>query len=44
MTTEQRRAFTAWRQEVGLTVYDTAPAVVRDGVEAGVQAAVRSPS
>ena len=44
MTTEQRRAFTAWRREVGLTVYDTAPAVVRDGIEAGVRAAARSSS
>jgi hypothetical protein len=44
MTTHQRRAFTAWRQEVGLTVYDTAPAVVRDGVEAGVRAAVKPSS
>jgi hypothetical protein len=44
MTTEQRRAFTAWRREVGLTVYDTAPAVVRDGMEAGVRAATRSSS
>ncbi len=41
MTTEQRRAFTAWRREVGLSVYDTAPAAVRDGVEAGVRAAAR---
>jgi hypothetical protein len=39
MTTAQRRAFTAWRREAGLSVYDTAPAVVRDGVEAGVRAA-----
>jgi hypothetical protein len=44
MTTEQRRAFTAWRREVGLTVYDTAPTVVRDGMEAGVRAATRSSS
>jgi hypothetical protein len=44
MTTEQRRAFTAWRRGVGLSVYDTAPAVVRDGVEAGVRAAIRSAS
>jgi hypothetical protein len=44
MTTEQRRAFTAWRREVGLTIYDTAPAVVRDGLEAGVRAAARSTS
>jgi hypothetical protein len=44
MTTEQRRAFTAWRREVGLTIYDTAPAVVRDGLEAGVRAAARSRS
>ncbi|MEP6648285.1 MAG: hypothetical protein ABJA74_00005, partial [Lapillicoccus sp.] len=42
MTTPQRRAFTAWRQDVGLSVYDTTPDVVRDGVEAGVRAAVRS--
>ena len=44
MTTAQRRAFTAWRREVGLSLYDTAPAVVRDGVEAGVRAAMRSAS
>jgi hypothetical protein len=44
MTTEQRRAFTAWRREVGLSVYDTAPPVVRDGIEAGVRAAVRETS
>jgi hypothetical protein len=44
MTTEQRRAFTAWRWEVGLNVYDTAPPVVRDGIEAGVRAAVRATS
>ena len=37
MTTEQRRAFTAWRRDVGLSVYDTAPQVVRDGIEAGVR-------
>jgi hypothetical protein len=42
MTTEQRRAFTAWRHDVGLSVYDTAPQVVRDGIEAGVRAAVRA--
>jgi hypothetical protein len=42
MTTEQRRAFTAWRRDVGLSVYDTAPQVVRDGIEAGVRAAVRA--
>ena len=42
MTTAQRRAFTAWRREVGLGVYDTAPAVVQDGVDAGVCTAVRS--
>jgi hypothetical protein len=41
MTTAQRRAFTAWRREVGLGVYDTAPAVVQDGVDAGVRTAVR---
>ena len=44
MTTAQRRAFTAWRQEVGLSLYDTAPTVVRDGVESGVRAAMRSTS
>ena len=44
MTTEQRRAFTAWRRERGLSVYDTAPAAVRDSIEAGVRAAARSAS
>jgi hypothetical protein len=44
MTTEQRRAFTAWRHDVGLSVYDTAPQVVRDGIEAGVRWAVRATS
>jgi hypothetical protein len=42
MTTEQRQAFTAWRRETRLSVYDTAPAVVRDGIDAGVSAAVRA--
>ncbi len=42
MTTEQRRAFTAWRRDAGLSVYDTAPQVVRDGIEAGVRGAVRA--
>jgi hypothetical protein len=42
MTTAQRRAFTAWRHEAGLSVYDTAPAAVQDGVDAGVRAAIRS--
>lgn len=42
MTTEQRRAFTTWRRDVGLSVYDTAPQLVRDGMEAGVRAAVRA--
>ena len=44
MTTEQRRAFTAWRRAMGLSVYDTAPAAVRDSIEAGVRAAARSVS
>ena len=44
MTTEQRRAFTAWRRDMGLSVYDTAPAAVRDSIEAGVHAAARSAS
>ncbi len=44
MTTAQRRAFTAWRRDAGLSVYDTAPAVVQDGVDAGVRAAVRATS
>ncbi|HEU4331159.1 MAG TPA: hypothetical protein VFR40_08555 [Lapillicoccus sp.] len=42
MTTEQRRAFTAWRHDVGLTVYDTTPRVVQDGIDAGTRAAIRS--
>jgi hypothetical protein len=41
MTTQQRRAFTAWRRDVGLSVYDTAPRVVQDGIEAGVRSASR---
>jgi hypothetical protein len=39
MTTDQRRAFTAWRRAVGLTVYDTAPVVVRDGIDVGARGA-----
>ncbi|HEU4998045.1 MAG TPA: hypothetical protein VFT68_03800 [Lapillicoccus sp.] len=42
MTTEQRRAFTTWRRDVGVSVYDTAPAVVQDGIDAGIRAATRS--
>jgi hypothetical protein len=42
MTTEQRQAFTTWRRDVGLSVYDTAPQAVRDGIEAGVRVAVRT--
>jgi hypothetical protein len=42
MTTEQRRAFTTWRRDVGVSVYDTAPAAVQDGIDAGIRAATRS--
>jgi hypothetical protein len=42
MTTEQRRAFTAWRRDVGLAVYDSAPRLVDDGIAHGVDAGIRA--
>jgi hypothetical protein len=42
MTTEQRGAFTTWRRNVGLGVYDIAPRVVQDGIEAGIAAGTRA--
>lgn len=37
MTTAQRRSFTDWRRDEGLTVYDVVPQAVRDGIDAGVR-------
>ena len=42
METAELRSFNDWRRDLALTVYDTAPQVVRDAVAAGAAEAVRS--
>jgi len=42
METAELRSFNEWRRDLALTVYDTAPQVVRDAVAAGAAEAVRS--
>lgn len=42
METAQLRSFNDWRRDVGLSVYDTTPRVIREAVAAGANEAVSS--